>query len=167
MVKANLFNDYFSQQCTTVDNDSSIPPNITFATEQKLSTLEFCTDDIVKIIKSLGPNKAHGHDEISIRMLKLCATSIAKTLSILFRNCFENQCFPKEWKKANVVSVHKKNDKQLIKNYRPVSLLPVCSKIFEKIIFNSLFKYLEDNNLLTVISRVSAQVILVYTSYYQ
>ena len=108
LVKANLFKDYFSQQYTTVDNDSSIPPNITFATEQKLSTLEFCTYDIVKIIKSLDPNKARGHNEISIRMLKLCATSIAKPLSILFRNCFENQCFPKEWKKANIVPVHKK-----------------------------------------------------------
>ena len=108
MVKANWFNNYFSQQRTTVDNDSSIPPNITFATEQKLSTLEFCTDDIVKIIKSLDPNKAHGHDEISIRTIKLCATSIAKPLSILVRNYFENQCFPKEWKKANIVSVHKK-----------------------------------------------------------
>ena len=69
-------------------------------------------------------------------------------MSILFRNCFENQCCPKEWKKANIVPVHEKNYKQLIKNYRPLSLLPVCSKIFEKIIFNSLFKYLEDNNLL-------------------
>ena len=55
--------------------------------------------------------------------------------------------FPKEWKKANIVPVHKKNYKQLIKNYRPVSL-PVSSKMFEKIIFNSLFKYLEDNKLL-------------------
>ena len=81
-------------------------------------------------------------------MIKLCASSIAKPLSILFRNCFENQCLPKEWKKSNIGTVHKKNDKKLIKNYRPVSLLPVCSKIFEKIIFNSLFKYLEDSNLL-------------------
>ena len=64
----------------TVDNDSSIPPNITFATEQKLSILEFCTDDIIKIIKSLDPNKAHGHNGISIRMIKLCTTS--KPLSI-------------------------------------------------------------------------------------
>ena len=108
LVKADLFNDYFSQQCTTVDNDSSIPPNITFATEQKLPTLEFCTDDIVKIIKSLDPNQAHEHDEISIRMIKLGATSTAKPLSILFRSCFENQCFAKEWKKANIVPVHKK-----------------------------------------------------------
>ena len=43
----------------------------------------------------------------------------------------------------------KKHDKQLMKNYQPVSLLPICSKIFEKVIFNSLFKYLDDNNLLT------------------
>ena len=79
-------------------------------------------------------------------MIKLCTTSIAKLLSILFRNCFKNQCFPKEWKKANIVPIV--NDKQLIKTYRPVSLLPVCGKIFEKTIFNSLFKYLEDKNLL-------------------
>ena len=117
LVKANLFNDYFSQQCTTVDNGSSIPPNITFATEQKLSTFEFCIDDIIKIIKSLNRNKAHGHNEISIRMIKLCASSFAKLLSILFRNCFENECLPKEWEKAN---------KQLIKNYRPVNIIIDC-----------------------------------------
>ena len=66
LVKGNLFNDYFSQQCTTVDNDSSIPPNITFATEQKPSTFEFCTDDFVGIIKSLDPNKTHRLNGISI-----------------------------------------------------------------------------------------------------
>ena len=46
-------------------------------------------------------------------------------------------------KKANIVPVHKKKDKQFIKNYRPVSLLPVFGQIFEKIIFNLLFKYLK------------------------
>ena len=92
---------------------------------------------------------AHRHDEISIRMIKICASSISKPLAILFRNCLESECFPKEWKKGNIVPVHKKHDKKLIKNYRPVSLLPICSKIFEKVIFNSLFKYLDDNNLLT------------------
>ena len=56
-----------------------------------------------------------------------------KNTSILY--CFENQCSPREWKKANIVPVDKKN--------RPVSLLPIWGKIFEKIIFNSLFKYLE------------------------
>ena len=60
-----------------------------------------------------------------------------------------NECFPNEWKKANITPVHKKGDKQFIKSYRLESLLPICSKILEKIIFNSLFKYLEDYKLLT------------------
>ena len=65
-IKANLLNNYFSHQCWTVDNDSSIPLNIMFLTEQKLSTFGFCTSGIVKIIKSLDPHKAHGHNEISV-----------------------------------------------------------------------------------------------------
>ena len=96
----------------------------------------------------MDPNKAYGHDEISICMIKICASLISKLLAILVRNCLESECFCKKWKKANIVPVHKKNDKQLIKNYRPVSLLTISSKIFEKVIFNSLFKYLDDNNLL-------------------
>ena len=42
--------------------------------------------------------------------------------------------------------MQKKNDKQIVSNYRPVSLLPICSKIFEKLIFNEHFKLFEDNN---------------------
>ena len=108
LVKSNLFNDYFSQQCTTVDNNSAFPPNITFATEQRLSTFEFCTDDIAKVIKLLDRSKGYGHEQISIRMIKLCASSIPKPLSILFRNCFENQCFPKNGRKPTLYMFIKK-----------------------------------------------------------
>ena len=97
----------------------------------------------------MDPNKTCGHYEISICMIKICTSSISKPLAILFRNSLENECFPKEWKKGNIVPIHKKHDKQLIKNYWPVSLQPVCSKMFEKVIFNLIFKYLDDNNLLT------------------
>ena len=50
------------------------------------------------------------------------------------------------WKLANVTPIFKKGDKQLIKNYRPISLLPICGKILEKIIFNNLYTYLNTNN---------------------
>ena len=80
-------------------------------------------------------------------MLRLCSTSVSKPLHILFNNSVINECFPNEWKKANIILVHKKCDKQIIKNYRLVSLPPICSKILQKIIFNSIFKYLEDNKL--------------------
>ena len=53
------------------------------------------------------------------------------------------------WKLANVTPIFKKGDKQSTKNYRPISLLPICGKIFEKIIFNNLYPYLNSNNLIT------------------
>ena len=137
-----MFNDYFSKQCATIDNNSAIPINTSFATEEILSTLEIFPADIVKIIKSLDPNKSH----VTIRMIKMYASSIAKPLAILFRNCLDSEYFPTEWTKANIVPVHKKHGKKLSKNYWPVSLLPICSKILEKVTFNSLFKYLDDNN---------------------
>ena len=143
--KANLFNDFFREQCRPITNGSSLPNNQTLETVTRLSDINIDTDTIIKLIRSLDRNKAHGCDGISIRMLKLCATSISKPLHILFNNSVICECFSIEWKKANVIPVHKKGDKQIINNYRPVSLLPICSKIFEKIIFNSLFEYLEDN----------------------
>ena len=53
------------------------------------------------------------------------------------------------WKLANVTPIFKKNDEQLIKNYRPFSLLPICGKIFEKILFNNIYNYFNVNNFLT------------------
>ena len=50
---------------------------------------------------------------------------------------------------ANVALVHKKSEKQIWKNYRPVSLLPICGKIFESLIYNSLFEYFIDNDLIS------------------
>ena len=104
---------------------------------------------IIRIIRSLSINKAHGHDDISIRMLKICDLAIIKPLSIIFRNCINNSTFPDLWKKSNICPIHKKGDKQIINNYRPVSLLPICGKIFERLIFNPLLEYLEIYKLLT------------------
>ena len=86
---------------------------------------------------------------ISIRMLKLCGDSIWQPLEIIFKNCLKEDIFPNEWKKANVTLIHTKNDKQILSNYRLVSLLPVCSKIFERLIYNSMYKHISDNNLLS------------------
>ena len=83
-----------------------------------------------------------------MRMLKLCDKSIVKPLSIISSNCRLMNTFSNLWKKANGVSIHKKGEKDLIKNYCPVSLLPIFGKIFERLIFNSHFKYIGENELL-------------------
>ena len=88
------------------------------------------------MMKALNVNKAHGHDEISIRTLKLCESAITEPLYLIFKNCLSSNTFPDVWKKANVIPVHKKGDKQVLKNYCPMSLLPTSGKIFEKLIFN-------------------------------
>ena len=114
-----------------------------------ISQIRFSEDDIAKIIQNLDPNKAHGHDQISIRMLKICGKTICKPLECIFRECLNTGLFPLEWKKANLVPVYKKGDKQCLINYRPVSLLPICGKIFEKLIFNEMFKFFNENNLIS------------------
>ena len=116
-MKANLVNDFFREQCRPIKNDSSFPNNQTTETVTRLSGITIATDTTIKLIRSLDPNKAHGCDGISIRMLKLCATSASESLHILFNNSVINESFPNEWEKADVIPVHKKGDKQIIKKY--------------------------------------------------
>ena len=82
-------------------------------------------------------------------MLKICGVSVCKSVEIIFRTCLNHDKFPEEWKKANVVPVFKKDSKQCVKNYGLVSLLPICSKIFERIVCNNTYNYLIDNNLIS------------------
>ena len=82
---------------------------------------------------------------MSFRMLKFCGPSVIKPLSLLFNNCLRDGVFPKDLEKANVIPVHKKGNKQLVSNYRPVSLLQICSKNFEKLIFDCIYDLLDQN----------------------
>ena len=127
--KAELFNSFFTDQCSLVSNSSELPSQLKYLTQSRLLSITFSKDDIAKMIQNLDPNKVHSHDQISIRMLKLCSTSICKPLEIIFNRYLETGTFPNDWKKGNVVPVFKKGDKQILKNYRPILLLPVCGKI--------------------------------------
>ena len=80
-------------------------------------------------------------------MLKICDDPLCGPLRSIYQSCFENGKFPSEWKKSNVVPTYKKNDKQLVKNYRPISLLPICGKVFERLIYDKLFSFFQENNL--------------------
>ena len=82
-------------------------------------------------------------------MLLLCDDSVIVPLGIIFNNILSTAIYPDMWKLANVTPIFKKGDKQLIKNYRPISLLPICGKMFEKIIFNHLYNHLTTHHLIT------------------
>ena len=88
------------------------------------------------------------HDMISIRMIKICETSICRPLKLIFQSSLESGKFPNEWKKANLVPVHKKDDKQILKNYRPIPLLLIARKIFERLLYGRMFEFFVENNLI-------------------
>ena len=80
-------------------------------------------------------------------MLKLCGESIYKTVNLIFKSCLETDQFPPDRKKA--VPVFKKSDKRLLKNYRPISLLPIFGKIFERLLDNQMFELFIRNDLIS------------------
>ena len=74
--KAELSNSFFAKQCSLLSSSSELPSNLHCTTEKRLNTLHFSNNDIEKIMQNLDPNKAHGHDKISIHMIKICGISI-------------------------------------------------------------------------------------------
>ena len=137
--KAELFNAFFAKQCSLIKSNSQLPSHLHYLTDNRLSSASFSQDNIAKMIQKFDPNKAHGHGNISTCMLKICGSSIYKPIELKIKQFIETGVFPSEWKKDNIVFIHKKGDKtkkKMLKNYRPVSLLPICGKFFEILLFN-------------------------------
>ena len=110
--KANIFNKFFADQCTLLKNNSMLPTNQMFLTQARLQSFDLNEDEILKIIRALNVNKAHGHDGISIRIFKICDKSILKLYLFYFKillNYLVTLIFGK-----NLISfLHiKKNDKR-------------------------------------------------------
>ena len=68
---------------------------------------------------------------------------------MIFKKCLSEGVFPNAWKFANVQPIHRKDSRQIKSNYRPISLLPVCGKILEKIVFDDLYAFLNNHNLIS------------------
>ena len=77
-----------------------IPSTLNHLTDDKLSSFNISSEVIFQLIKNLDPNKAHGHDGISVKMFKLCAPSMFKPLTLLFENCLISGEFSNVWKKV-------------------------------------------------------------------
>ena len=94
----------------------------------------------------MNKNKAHGHDDISNSMIS--DKSLLKSLTLLFEYSIKKYCYLDIWKRSNVIPVYKKNDKQLVTNYRPISLLLIFGEIFENTMFHRIYNFLLEENLL-------------------
>ena len=106
--KLNFFSTVFAEQCSLPKNNSELPKNLLLLTEKRLGNVQVSNGNIIKIINNCDLNKAYVHDMIRIRMLKLCGPSLCKSLLIIFKSYLSQIKFPMEWKRANVVPIHKK-----------------------------------------------------------
>ena len=86
---------------------------------------------------------------LSIKMIKLCGNSICKPILTIFNDCLKVGKLPVGWKTTHVALVRKKGDQEYLKIYRPISLLSICSKIFERVTCNKLFNFFTDNNVIS------------------
>ena len=98
--KAELFNSFFAKQCSLISNSSELPLNLHYTTEKHLNILNFTDNDTEKIMQNVDPNKVHGHDKISICLIKMFGKSVCKPLQLIFSQCFDTGSFSLEWKKS-------------------------------------------------------------------
>ena len=89
--------------------------------------------------------KGFGKDNISCYFLKLAMPFIEKSLADLFNTSIETSQFPDLWKSARVTPIFKEGDRAEMSNYRPISVLPVIARLFEKLIANKLYQHMNDN----------------------
>ena len=105
------------------------------------------SDHIKKIIRNLKPKKSSGVDNISLILLKMSSDSLVDPLTAIINQSLNNGVFPDKLKIAKVIPVFKKDDPHDFNNYRPISLLPTFSKVFERVVHTQLFQYFTANNL--------------------
>ena len=153
---ANEFNNFFTNVGPALASNIIQPSNLSFSDFLKdniNSTFDFkiVSDKcIVETIDNLKCKSSYGVDKISNNLLKDIKSDIAKPLALIINQCINAGIFPEKMKIARVLPIYKKNENYLFGNYRPVSLLPSLSKVFERIIHDQLYQYFVKNELFYV-----------------
>ena len=150
---ADKFNNLFanvgrrlSEQLTTPDNVNfkdylriPVVPNMSFS--------QISEEAVMEVLNNLKQKLSCGHDGISSRLLKASKTVVCKPLTLIINQTLTSGIFPDTLKIAKIILLFKKGDKTLLENYRPISILPAISKIFERIMFNQIHNHFSMHNL--------------------
>ena len=141
--KAKLFAENFSMNSDLDESGISLPV-LPSRTNLKLHNISVTPKMIRKVVMNLDLSKASGPDCIPVVVLKNCEPELSYILPELFNKCLKESCFPDCWKASSVVAVFKNvGERSTAKNYCPVSLLSVVSKVFEKLVNNRIVDNLE------------------------
>ena len=140
--KAEMFNQFFGSVFTEPSAQEDLP-NVNPIYNPNLEKIILEEKEVHKVLAELDPNKASGPDHIPARILKECAPSLASSLTTILNTSMKKGQFPTNWKIANVCPVFKKGERHDVKNYRPISLLSIASKVFERCVFNRIIPFIQ------------------------
>ena len=153
----NTFSEYFSEVVTKLKKNAISFSNYiwkpyTIKRVRTNKTFRFSyvsTVFVEKQLSALKRRKSTGSDELPAGMIKDCKKAISKPLAFIINLSLQTGVFPSVWKNAKITPVHKKGDTKKPENFRPISVLPIFSKIIEKAAHAQISTFLEENKLLT------------------
>ena len=147
---ANKFNKYFTNigpLLASKISHKTFEQFLPTPSAHKFTFSQISESDVIKIINSLPSKNSSGVDGISPKLLKTIKNELIKPVTLIINQCINTGIFPDKLKVAKVVPVFKGNDATIFSNYRPISILPTISKVFEIIIFNQIHEHFTTHNL--------------------
>ena len=139
--------------CTDIDPLACVNPVDGVFSFQRINIQK-----VIKLLKAIDVSKATGLDKIPNRLLKLAADVVTTSFTGIFNQSLVTGIFPSDWKMAKVSPIFKNGSKSDLNNYRPISVIPTVAKIFEKIIYDQLYQYLNENGLYILLIEVFLMV---------
>jgi hypothetical protein len=150
---SEAFNNYFSTVGSNLASDIVLTengPEYYLKPSNSMFSLKTpSVDTVYKLLTKIDETKSVGLDKIPSKLLKIAADVVAPSLTAIFTASINTGIFPHEWKESRVSPVYKSGARNDPSNYHPISVIPVIAKIFEKIVYEQLYEYLNNYNLLT------------------
>ena len=146
--KATIFNEYFSS-VFTVEDTTTIPTVHSVCSPPVIDSIDITPEVVLNKITNLQSGKSSGPDGWPVQIIKSMGEVISVPLSIIFNKSFNSGILPEDWKCAHITPIHKKGARNLVSNYRPVSLTSIFSKLMESIIKDHITNHLIVNNLVS------------------
>lgn len=148
---AECFSSYFASYTQTLKLNSNLTrkdlKNLNTPSTNSLYFEEITEKEILDIIKNLKNSSSTDVYDLNSTIVKIAARHISKPLKHIFSRCLEEGIFPNKLKTSKIVPIYKKGDPKDIINYRPIAILPIFSKIFEKVIHKRLVKFFDKYSL--------------------
>ena len=150
---SNAFNNHFTgigpRLASNITSNNSINYDRIATPANKFELYEISVRDIDRLVQKLSAKKSSGLDNIPVALLKASTPTTIESLTHIINLVIRTDTIPNDWKTARVTPIYKDGSREDPNNYRPISVLSVIAKIFEKVVFDQTYKFLSDKKLLS------------------